>query len=865
MSYFNNSSSNSASNSTEASAQASVIRVPAEKQVAYDTLMSVLGNEAISNADAAWLGMLNKVPNPFNYSQELLELQTSRLNSYMAIGASVFPFVDGKGIIFLDEAPEAEVVQAFMNSGIPCYGAEWNDDEKVLVGCEWKAYYTQVVFGTNGKAQVSTEYWTLAPYCEELHGKPEEFNVMGPQYMGCYPSVRPLAYFQVKHLVEILNGLSPDEVASFVAGVTGMVQKEPGVVTLKPAFGNTMAWAECKFDFINKMISTSREFPQRLESFITNIGAISVEVSMALQAIEIAGLDGETSQRRIDAMLAARTQVFEEEDLYGAEMFKDEQLRTIREHSVALLAIKEGNEFPFYELMDNNSPEGVGQCINWLLGQGRQFFPDKNGAKRVVVDEGVTALMLGMVGDTAVFVTDVQKPKKTLNRNWQSVAIRAMAGLPGSAGYKPYQGSALRVMNRNFKGQDGEGCFSCGVTGDPTTMLLHNGRLLNAGSGVGFTRRKFSYMVPKKLRGTVSSIHIPAGKTLADVELDLTKKLMALFDGRIIKSTDPGKTKTLLEYNGIPVIKYSATNTDILMDAKYGSWSIKHLSSSNSLSVEIEVPFIASDYEIKARGAGIKAVLQKASSTYVIHNDDWSINTQWEGSLNMECQKGQLARLHLYCESLRDIHGNNSYLEFGAFEGNDKPTAVLHYPIGNEEYLVQDQDNIDAPFYRWQRDNFKTYYITDVVNIGYARTTILGQANMLHRRDEGLEVIQEALSTDEWNDVIMIDSKGRPTNDINEALVEDDWGYGLRLCEKVEGIIGTFPVMVECATRRESSAGRQAGTLEQMALTWAGNPKVGQTLVDSADPNLEAVAGMVAMATNDPDLTLDEDDLASWV
>lgn len=861
MSYFNN--SNSAS-STESS-QAPVIRVPAEKQVAYDALMSVLTNEAISNADAAWLGLLNNVPNPFSNSQQLLELQASRIQAYLGIGASVFPKFDGKGIIFVDDAPEMEVVQAFMNSGIPCYGAEWNEDEKLLVGCEWKAYYTQIVFSPEGKAQVSTELWVVPPYSEELHGKPEEFNHVGPQYMGGNPSNYPLAIYQVKHLVEILDGLSAEEIASFVAGVSGMVLSEPGVVTLKPAFGNTLAWAECKFDFINKMISTSREFPQRLESFITDIGAISVYVSMALQAIEIAGLDGETSQRRIDAMLAARTQVFEEEDLYGAEMFADEQLRTIREHSVALLAIKEGNEFPFYELMDNNSPEGVGQCINWLLSEGRQFFPDKNGAKRVVVDQGVTALMLGMVGDTGVFVTDVQKPKKTLNRNWQAVAIRAMEGLPGTPGYKPYQSSALRVMNRNFKGQDGEGCFTCGVTGDPTIMLLHNGRLLNAGSGVGFTRRQFSYIVPKKLRGTVSSIHIPAGKTLADVELDLTKKLMALFDGRVIKSTDPGKTKTLLEYNGIPVIKYSATNTDILMDAKYGSWSIKHLSSSNSLSVEINVPFIASDYEVKARGAGIKAVLQKASSTYVIHNDDWSINTQWEGSLNMECQKGQLARLHLYCESLRDLHGNNSYLEFGAFEGNHKPTAVLHYPVGGDDYLVQDLDNIEAPFYQWQRDNFKTYFITDVVNLGYARTTILGQANMLHRRHEGLAVIQEALQTEEWNDVIMVDSKGKPTDNIEEALVEDDWGYGIRLCEKVEGLIGTYPVMVECATRRESSAGKQAGTLEQMALTWAGNPKVGQTLVDQADVNLEAVAGMVAMATNDPDLLLDEEDIASWM
>jgi len=850
MSYFNNSSSDSS--------ESNAIKVPAEKQVAFETLMNILGNDKITNSDAAWLGLLNNIPNPYSFSQELLELQTSRLKAYMELGAAIFPFETGKPVVFLDEAPDSEVVQAFMQSGIPCYGGEWDNQEKVIIPRAFKAFYTQVSF-LEGKAKVTPLSWELTPYEEDL----KEVQLVGPLYMGCHPDVRPLAYYQVKHLVKVLEGLNPLEIAEFVGGVCN-VNPDNGVIKLKPAFGNQLAWAEVTFDFPNKMISTSREFPQRLESFITDVGAISAQVSMALQAIEIWGLEGDVSQRRIDAMLASRTQVFEEEDLYGARMFAEEQLRTIREHSIALLALKEGSGYPFFELVDNNSPEGVNQCIHWLMKQNRQWFPDKNGAKRVVVDEGVTALMLGMVDGTALFVTDVQKEKKTLNRNWQAVAIRAMEGVPGSKGYKPYEASALKVMDRKFKSPEGK-AFTCGVTGDPTKVLLHNGRILNGGSGVGFTRRMFSYMVPKKLRGTVSAIHIPQGKSLTDVEADLTRKLKGLFDGKLIKSSQPGKTKTLLEYNGIPIIKYSATNIDILMDPKLGSWSIKHLTSSNSLSIEVEVPFVACDYEIKARGAGIKAVLQKASSTYEIHDEDGQVNYAWEASLNMECQKGQLARLHLYCEHLWDLFTQHSYLEFNKFEGVDKPTGVLHYPVGGGEYLVQDLDNQQAPFYKWQEENFKVYYITDVVNIGYARTTLLGQAGLLHRREEGLPVIQEAIMSPEWDDVEMVDANGDVTYDINEALVEDDWGYGLRLREKVEGLLGHFPIMVECATRRESSAGRQAGTLEQMALTWANNPRVGQTLVDSAQPNLEAVAGMVAMATNDPDLTLDENDLSSWV
>jgi hypothetical protein len=371
--------------------------------------------------------------------------------------------------------------------------------------------------------------------------------------------------------------------------------------------------------------------------------------------------------------------------------------------------------------------------------------------------------------------------------------------------------------------------------------------------------------VPKKLRGNVSSIHVPKGKTLTDVEADLTAKLRTMFDGRILKSTSPGRKKVLLEYNGIPVIKYSGTNVDILLDPQLCSWEIKHLGSSQSLAVEVEVLYIASDYEIKARGAGIKAVLQKAAKTYHIHNQDGSLNEVWEASLNMECQKGQLARLHLYCEELRDKHGGNSYLEFGAFQGNPKPTAVLHYPVGDGKYLVQDLDNPGSPFYSWQRENMETFYIQDVANIGYARTSILGQAGMLHRREEGLEVIAEALATPEWDDVWLLDAEGRVTQDIEAAIVEDDWSYGLRLCEKVEGLMGTYPFMVECATRRESSAGRQAGTLEQVALTWAGSPKIGEAMTGVCDDNLDAVAAMVAMATNDPDLCLDEEDIEAWL
>jgi hypothetical protein len=434
-------------------------RVAPERAAALQALMTVLTFEAVTNQDAAWLGLLNVVPNPFSYSMELLDLHKNRIQAYLDLQAHIFPFNGDRGIIFVDDVPELELVQAFMVSGIPCYGAEW-DEEQGLVGVEYKAPYTQLYFDDMGISHTVTDdqgrcpLWEIPPYNEELHGKPSEFLLVGEQYQGCCPLVRPMAFYQVSHLVKIMEGKNANDVAAFVAGVTGMTQKEPGVVTLEPSYGNTLAWSEVRFDFVHKVISTGREFPQRLESFITNVGAISVEISMALQAIEIAGIDGETSQRQIDAMLAARTQVFEEEDLYGARMFADEQLRTIREHSIALLDVEGNSEFPYYGLIDNNNPEGVSQCINWLISQDRQFFPDKNGMKRVVCDQGVTALMLGIVGDTGVFVTDVQKPKKTLNRNWQAVAIRAMEGLPGSEGYRPYRGSALRVMDRRYPAAD---------------------------------------------------------------------------------------------------------------------------------------------------------------------------------------------------------------------------------------------------------------------------------------------------------------------------------------------------------------------------------------------------------------------------
>ena len=848
-----------------------------ERQMAYEALMLVLSYQAISNHDAAWLGFLDNMPNPMTMDKGTLELYCQRVQAYIDFQSSIFPFPKGSTLVFVDDSPEPEMVQALLeaqaNGYCKVYSADWNADDKVLEGVAMPVFATQIMF-VNGKAESNLIKEVLEPYNATLHGSVDEVLLIGEDTGKAYdcPWVKPVGYFQVRHLVNILSNRSKHEVANFVAMTTGMKQVEPGVIKLAPDAGNKLAWSELVFDFNNNVIKTSRDFPQRLESFLTHIGPVSVEVSMALQAIEMAGMDADTSQRQIDAMLANRTQVFEEEDNYGAEMFSDEQLRTIREHSIALMMVKAQSNYPYFTLQDNNNPVGVGQCIDWLVAEGRPFFPDKNGAKRVVCDEGVTALMLGMVEDTAVFVTDVQKPKKTLNRNWQAVAIRAMEGVPGSEGYKPYAKAALRVMDRrNYlpEGHPNKGvAFTVGVTGDSTNVILHNGRLANAGSGVGITRRKFSFMVPKKLRGQVSSIHIPAGKTLADVESALHQQLTAMFseEGKVLKSSDPGSTKTLLSYNGLPIIKYSATNQDLLLDKKYCSFSIKNLASSNSLAVEVTVPYIASDYEVKGRGAGIKAVLQQASGHYAIQNSDGMLNNEWEASINMECQKGQLARLYLYAEALYDQFGEYSYLEFGKFDGNDLATAVLHYPVGNGEFLVQDLGNADAPFYQWQQEQFQVFYITDVVNMGYATTTILGQAGMLHRRGEGLSVIAEALNSPEWNDVVMVNANGQVTNDINEAIVVNSWGQkGIRLMEKVQGIQGSYPIMIECATRRESSASYQASTLEAMTMSWATLPAVGEAMANAAEDNLDAVSGMVAMAANDPDLLLDEDDIAAWV
>lgn len=870
MGYFNNGSEVSTSSVVPAVSEELM-----KKQVIWEALMLLLSYEAIANQDAAWLGFLDNMPNPHAMEASTLQLYCNRVQAYLDFQASVFPFPKGSTLVFVDDTPEPEMVQALLQARdagyCQVYSADWNADDKVLEGAAFPVFATQIMW-VNGKVQSNLIKEVLEPYNATLHGS--DILMIGEDTGKAYdcPWVKPVGYFQVRHLVSILKGRSKHEVARFVAMTTGMKEVEPGVIRMAPEYGNQLAWSELVFDFNNNIIKTSRDFPQRLETFFTHIGPVSVEISMALQAIEIAGMEADTSQRQIDAMLAARTQVFEEEDLYGAEMFSDEQLRTIREHSIALMQVKAQSSYPYYTLIDNNNPDGVGQCINWLVSEGRPFFPDKNGAKRVVCDEGVTALMLGMVDDTAVFVTDVQKPKKTLNRNWQAVAIRAMEGVPGSDGYKPYQKAALRVMDRrNYlpEGNPNKGkAFTVGVTGDPTNVILHNGRLANAGSGVGITRRQFSFMVPKKLRGQVSSIHIPQGKTLQDVESALHQQLTAMFagEGKVLKSSDPGSTKTLLSYNGMPIIKYSATNQDLLLDKKYCSFSIKNLASSNSLSVEVTVPYIASDYEIKGRGAGIKAVLQQASNHYSIQDADGSSNDTWEASINMECQKGQLARLYLYAEALFAQYGEYSYLEFGKFDGNDLATAVLHYPVGNGEFLVQDLSNTDAPFYQWQKDNFRTYFITDVVNMGYAQTTILGQAGMLHRRGEGLSVIAEALNTPEWSDVQLIDAQGNVTNDINQAIVVNSWGQkGLRLRETVQGLQGNYPLMIECATRRESSASYQASTLEAMTMSWATLPAVGEAMAEAAEDNLDAVSGMVAMAANDPDLMLDEDDIAAWL
>lgn len=422
---------------------------------AYQQLLHTC--EAFSASDVSWLGMGKNIPNPYSYQQELLKLQKSRLDAYTKIGASIFPFPEGtKGILFLDDMPDPDLVHAFMHSKIPCFGGVWDDNEQVVVGQTWQVPYTIIVFDQEGKSQVikgpdgkSLPTWEIPPFNDNTI---EGYALVGEIYWGCCPAVHPISFYQVKHLVEILSDLSEEEIAEFVAGVTGMNNlNTPGVLTLKPSYGNNLAWSEVTFDFLSKTIKTTRELPQRLETFYTDIGAVNVNIAMALQAIEIAGFDADTSQRQIDAMLASRTQVFEEEDNYGAKMFSSEQLRVIRAHSVALMVIEDNwGEYPYFKLKDNNNPIGVNQCINWLVSQDRPFFVDKNGIKRVVVDQGVTALMVGHYEDTMVMLTANDKIGKIHVRPWQAFAIRALEGIPGMTGYRQYSSSALRIMNRNY-------------------------------------------------------------------------------------------------------------------------------------------------------------------------------------------------------------------------------------------------------------------------------------------------------------------------------------------------------------------------------------------------------------------------------
>lgn len=804
---------------------------PSQAQVsAYNNLVAVASSDFFSQADGTWL-KLEFVKD--SWSALTLNNLAKRLQGYLDLGFTPFPsFLKEHRIVVVDYL-DSFAVKAMQQAGCHVSFAYYNCRTRLFEGAEFMGLPAFDLLGPNVNLPESTTYEEY----KELIAAGNYLFVSESSDLGMN-----LGEIQIKHICEHLQSKTIEEKAKFLACYTGfdVNHEQPLQVSLKPFDADESVYASALFDFANSTVHTTREFKLRGTFFIKGVGEVDKATCMVLLGLQLAAFNG-AGQIEIDTVINLLTQAWEEEDVYGSQMDSCEQLRTIRNNSVALLKTVATYELPYYRLANNNNASGVAEACNWYDKHQIPFFTDKYGCKRVVTRAGVAALWIGMMWNEDNFgvmstITDIKKLSKLLNRGWNAVAISASEGIPDTEGYRPYQYSALQIKYLNEVIR---------IKGDKVNCLFHNGRFANNGSGVGYTTTNYSYTVRKTLRGTFNATNLRKGQTLEDVKEQLEKELEALItSNKVIKSSDHKGVKTLLAANGVTLLEYRGLNQDVLLSKEHGcSYKVRKLRTSQSLSIELNIIFFSSDMEIKSRGLGIKAVLR--DGRHVVTTDAAGNLVEWQNMYNMECQKGTSARLHLYAEYLWDKFGQPTF--YVSLKGG------LEYPISETEYAFQDLSDNSAPFYQWSKDAMKTYHVHDWVGMSYFIFVLLGNAKLLHRKHEA-GIIDEALAHPVNNDIQLVNPRTMEvTNNLSEALNED--GSGVFIREVVKGIQGNYTVQVEVSTPRENT-GVQASTLEQVAAVYASRSNLGEALAATGDDAEQAVMGMVAMATNDPTLLL---------
>jgi hypothetical protein len=787
-------------------------------------ILEEIGNDSrLTEIDLKWLGLDYSPPEKWN---ELEILNNCRLlAAYLNIGESPFPyrfFNQYKEVVIIDGFSGHIELDCILASGLKVTAARWNNRELKLEGFEY--------------SQQIKEYKGDTPIKDTLF--------LSDKTKANVPYLN-VSVLRAHNLINILEKLTAEEAADFIASFANLERVAPGVIQLHTT-GFLATYATATINFIEEKITTGREFNVRSKGFLTGFGLLQSSTLMALLTLQIVGLNNQkVAQTKIDGTIAFLTQLWEEEDLYGQVMDSNQQLRTIRSNTASVLGVEKLGVFPYFRLVNNNTRDGVLEAVNYCIENKIPFFTDKNAMKRLVLGAGVTALAAAMLFDEEdgiaklTTILDVAKPGKVLNRGWNMVAIAAEEGLPFQKYFNKYEQAGLVLTDK---------ATNIIVRGDKRMTLTHDGRVLTNGSGVGMVNRTkgFSYSARKTLRGTLNAISLKEGESLNNVAAQIESELSEILSsGEIIRSNGRKEDKIIYSFRGKELIKYRGLNQDIILSSEHGaSFKVHKLATSKSISVQVTVIYFADDYEVKGRGIGIKAVLKKASkTTYVL--DENNNKVQWEVALNSECLKGNASRIHQYCEYLLDLTGKQSYLNVGE--------STLTAPSGKDgEYEVQDLKDEGAKFYQWWSANTKEFHIRSYVDYeNYFKPLMLAHVGMADKEDAD---IYAALAEDANKDIALVNPKtGKYVLSIEEAM--DTSGKLVYVEETVRGVLAPFTFQVEMATVRECTVAAQSPTLQQLCATYAAKPELGYNLLQDAQDTENGILGCAAMALNDPSIS----------
>ena len=842
-----------------------------EKARAMEALFS---DERLSAADALWLqGSTidsSVLENPwFNEANEMLTADFEDaivtygvLWTYLSKGLTPFPSWiadDYDKIVFINriDSSNGDFLEALSASPIldklasVKASTKWVDGKKV-----WTLSPSEDYIAT--EQDIAQGIHTIPPYEGEA-GKvlfiSSDSRLHDLEFEG--QPVYSAEWLFAVSILKLLEQLSVEEIVDFICCFEAATKKSAAEVVIGKA-NRRASYHEIVFNFETGTIEGSREFQVRHKGYLRGHGAFNREVFMGLMALELVAYRSNISQSTVEGKLAYLTQLWEEADVYGQIMDNNQQLRVIRENTLAILRVPckgeyrnvleerdmAGNKkFPYFRLWNSNDKDGVAECTKWCTANSIPFMVDKNSMKRVVIGAGVSALWIHMdfEKDAVYSITDIaSKENKLLNRPWNSVAISAEQGFEWQKGYAPYEDGALRIVHR-----DAEGEQEIIIRGDRKLTLTTDGSFLINGSGVGNSNTTFAYSVPVRIRGTFNAINLRKGEAIQDVAAQIEIELMQAFsqEKRLAATT---KKRVLFTFRGIDILEFSGINQDIAVIPEMSNIRVRCLATSSSIEISANVYYYVSDSEVKGRGQGIKASLVDASASGFTISNSEGTPIEWDVHLNAECLKGNSARLTQWAEATGKVCRLDLSTQTVDVEGE-----------------IVDLNDESSAFYAWWRDNTKTYILEDTVDFYYFSYCLFSQNKDLgvgYSKGHCIWPIQDGLPVVDWNllwdafsrrATLSIDGVNSP--ETLKEVVEGS-GYFLRVKEKVNGVLAPYIYQIELASVRECSSKKQSNTLQQLTSVYVGNPQLAYALMHGSREIEDSVMGVVASAMNTVDI-----------